>query len=93
MVPASLNKLPVAGQNARRAAGPDPQKTPTPLDAPRGKGTPLQVYETHRPFFGSAPVGGLDILCCESPTCNHMMVLSHTALMVIMAATSNSSKT
>lgn len=78
MVPASLNKLPVAGQNARRAAGPDPQKTPTPLDAPGGKGTPLQVYKTHRPFFGSAPVGGLDILCYESPSCNQSMVPSYS---------------
>lgn len=73
MVPASMNKLPVAGQNAHKAAGPDPQDTPTPLRTPQNKRTPLQVYETSKPFFGSAPVGGLDILCSESPSCKPMI--------------------
>lgn len=69
MVPACMNKLPVAGQNAHKAAGPDPQETPTPLHTLQNKRTPLQVYETNKPFFGSAPVGGLDILCSESLSC------------------------
>ena len=73
MVPASMNKLPVVGQNAHKAAGPDPRDTPTPLRTPQNKRTPLQVYETSKPFFGSAPVGGLDILCSESPSCKPMI--------------------
>ncbi|KAL0041949.1 hypothetical protein WJX79_010123 [Trebouxia sp. C0005] len=62
MVPPNLNKLPVVGQTPYKADGPDPQQTPTPLQS-SDKQTPLQIYETDRPFFGSAPVGGLDILC------------------------------
>ena len=65
MIPASTNKLPVVGQTPFGSAGADPQDTPTPL---RGRKTePLQIYATDRPSFGSAPVGGLDILtskCC-----------------------------
>ncbi len=64
MVPPNLNKLPVVGQTPYKADGPDPQQTPTPLHS-KDKQTPLQIYETDRPFFGSAPVGGLDILCSE----------------------------
>ncbi len=69
MVPPNLNKLPVVGQTPYKAAGPDPQHTPTPLHS-NDRQTPLQIYETDRPFFGSAPVGGLDILCSKqaSPT-------------------------
>ena len=65
MVPARFNKLPVAGQTPYKAAGPEPQQTPTPLTS-QERQTPLQVYETERPFFGSAPVGGLAILCSKS---------------------------
>lgn len=64
MVPPNLNKLPVVGQTPYKADGPDPQQTPTPLQS-SDKQTPLQIYETDRPFFGSAPVGGLDILCSK----------------------------
>ena len=64
MVPPNLNKLPVVGQTPYKADGPDPQQTPTPLHS-KDKQTPLQIYETDRPVFGSAPVGGLDILCSE----------------------------
>ena len=64
MVPPNLNKLPVVGQTPYMADGPDPQQTPTPLQT-KDKQTPLQIYETDRPFFGSAPVGGLDILCSK----------------------------
>ncbi len=64
MVPPNLNKLPVVGQTPYKADGPDPQQTPSPLHS-TDKQTPLQIYETNRPFFGSAPVGGLDILCSE----------------------------
>ena len=66
MVPPNLNKLPVVGQTPYNANGPDPQQTPSPLQS-KDKQTPLQIYETDRPFFGSAPVGGLDILCSEQP--------------------------
>ena len=74
VVPASTNKLPVAGQHAHKAAGPAPQETPTPLHTSQNKRTPLQVYETDKPFFGSAPVGGLDILCSESPACKPVIL-------------------
>ena len=67
MVPPTLNKLPVVGQTPYKADGPDPQQTPTPLHS-KDKQTPLQIYESDRPFFGSAPVGGLDILCSK-PAC------------------------
>ena len=65
MVPARYNKLPVAGQTPHKAAGPEPQQTPTPLTS-QTEHAPLQVYEMNRPFFGSAPVGGLGILCSKS---------------------------
>lgn len=80
MVPPSLNKLPVVGQTPYKADGPDPQQTPTPLHS-KDKQTPLQIYETDRPFFGSAPVGGLDILCSkparrtEQSPCNGYLFL------------------
>ena len=64
MVPPNMNKLPVVGQTPYKAEGADPQDTPTPLRSD-AKQTPLQIYETERAFFGSAPVGGLDILCSE----------------------------
>ena len=64
MVPPNLNKLPVVGQTPHKAAGSEPQQTPTPLDS-LDKQVPLQIYETDLPFFGSAPVGGLDILTSE----------------------------
>ena len=64
MVPPNLNKLPVVGQTPHKAAGSEPQHTPTPLHS-QDKQVPLQIYETDRPFFGSAPVGGLDILTSE----------------------------
>lgn len=63
MVP-SLNKLPVVGQTPFDSKGAPPQETPTPL-APlddKKPPMPLQVYESNRPFFGSAPVGGLELL-------------------------------
>ncbi|DBA83679.1 TPA: hypothetical protein ACH3X1_006228 [Trebouxia sp. C0004] len=66
MVPPNMNRLPVVGQTPYNADGPDPQQTPSPLHS-KDKQTPLQIYETDRPFFGSAPVGGLDILCSEQP--------------------------
>ena len=88
MVPAQMNKLPVAGQNAYKAAGPDPQETPTPLHS-RDKHTPLQVYETSRPFFGSAPVGGLDILCSESMPLR--TVTNNNSIISMSDSSSNSS--
>ena len=76
MVPPNLNKLPVVGQTPHRAAGSEPQQTPTPLHT-QDKQVPLQIYETDRPFFGSAPVGGLDILTSKSsgfpPPCCRML--------------------
>ena len=64
MVPPSMNKLPVVGQTPHKTKGADPQDTPTPLQS-KDKPTPLQIYETDRPFFGSAPVGALEILCSK----------------------------
>lgn len=60
-----MNKLPVVGQTPFGAPGTDPQQTPSPLDGVAKPG-PLQVYETHRPFFGSTPAGGLDIVTSKS---------------------------
>lgn len=60
-----MNKLTVVGQTPFGGTGPDPQQTPTPLDGVAKPG-PLQVYETHRPFFGSTPAGGLDIVTSKS---------------------------
>ncbi|KAL0038253.1 hypothetical protein WJX79_010194 [Trebouxia sp. C0005] len=60
-VPPNMNKLAVVGQTPFGAPGTDPQQTPTPLEG-QAKPGPLQVYETDRPFFGSTPVGGLDIM-------------------------------
>lgn len=60
-VPPNMNKLAVVGQTPFGAPGADPQQTPTPLEG-QAKPGPLQVYETDRPFFGSTPVGGLDIM-------------------------------
>ena len=56
-----MNKLAVVGQTPFGSPGTDPQQTPTPLEG-QAKPGPLQVYETDRPFFGSTPVGGLDIM-------------------------------
>ncbi|DBB01412.1 TPA: hypothetical protein ACH3X1_000077 [Trebouxia sp. C0004] len=60
-VPPNMNKLAVVGQTPFGGSGADPQQTPTPLEG-QAKPGPLQVYETNRPFFGSTPVGGLDIM-------------------------------
>jgi len=60
-VPPNMNKLAVVGQTPFGNPGTDPQQTPTPLEG-QAKPGPLQVYETDRPFFGSTPVGGLDIM-------------------------------
>jgi len=60
-VPPNMNKLAVVGQTPFGCPGADPQQTPTPLEG-QAKPGPLQVYETDRPFFGSTPVGGLDIM-------------------------------
>ncbi|DBB05340.1 TPA: hypothetical protein ACH3X3_010560 [Trebouxia sp. C0006] len=60
-VPPNMNKLAVVGQTPFGGPGADPQQTPTPLEG-QAKPGPLQVYETDRPFFGSTPVGGLDIM-------------------------------
>lgn len=60
-----MNKLPVVGQTPFGAPGAEPQQTPSPLDGVAKPG-PLQVYETHRPFFGSTPAGGLDIVTSKS---------------------------
>ena len=57
----NMNKLPVVGQTPFGGPGPDPQQTPTPLQG-LAKPGPLQIYETDRPFFGSTPVGGLNIM-------------------------------
>ena len=59
-----MNKLAVVGQTPFGGPGTDPQQTPTPLEG-QAKPGPLQVYETDRPFFGSTPVGGLDIMTSE----------------------------
>lgn len=75
MVPPNMNKLPVVGQTPYKAEGSDPQDTPTPLHSD-AKQTPLQIYETERAFFGSAPVGGLDILCSE------LIIIWHAALFI-----------
>lgn len=61
----NMNKLPVVGQTPFGAPGTDPAQTPTPLQG-LAKPGPLQVYETHRPFFGSTPAGGLDIMTSET---------------------------
>ena len=63
-----MNKLPVVGQTPFGAPGADPAQTPTPLQG-LAKPGPLQVYETHRPFFGSTPAGGLDIMTSETACC------------------------
>lgn len=58
------NRLPVVGQTPFGAPGSAPQDTPTPL-APlddKRPPIPLQVYKSKRAFFGSAPVGALDLL-------------------------------
>ena len=68
-VPPNMNKLPVVGQTPFDAKGSAPQDTPTPL-APlddKRPPIPLQVYQTDRAFFGSAPVGGLEILTSKIP--------------------------
>ena len=71
-VPPNMNKLPVVGQTPFGAPGADPHETPTPLQGKVQPG-PLQVYETDRPFFGSTPVGGLEIMTSESVVmvCHH----------------------
>lgn len=63
-VPPNMNKLPVVGQTPFDAKGSAPMDTPTPLTPLNEKEPPipLQVYKTERAFFGSAPVGGLEIL-------------------------------
>ena len=63
-VPPNMNKLPVVGQTPFDAKGSAPQDTPTPLVPldDQKPPIPLQVYQSDRAFFGSAPVGGLEIL-------------------------------
>ena len=81
-VPPNMNKLAVVGQTPFGGPGADPQQTPTPLEG-QAKPGPLQVYETDRPFFGSTPVGGLDIMTSKQ--------FHHTIIIIIIIIISLSS--
>ena len=58
----------VVGQSPFACCGLDPTQTPTPLRGGPQK-PPLQIYAADRSFFGSAPIGGLDILTSKR-TCD-----------------------
>ena len=68
-----MNKLAVVQQTPFGSPGADTQQTPTPLVGKAIPG-PLQIYETHRPFFGSTPVGGLDIVTSKTLTYIHTYI-------------------
>ena len=62
-VPPHMNKLAVTGQTFDGSES-EGSQYPIPLEG-EAKPVPLQVYETDRPFFGSTPVGGLELMTSE----------------------------
>ena len=83
-VPPNMNKLAVVGQTPFGGPGADPQQTPTPLEG-QAKPGPLQVYETDRPFFGSTPVGGLDIM--TSKQFHHTIIIIIIIIIISLSST------
>ena len=71
MVPAAMNPLLVVGQMPIQGPASD-IKLPTPLSGQQPGSSLLQLYEAHRPFFGSAPVGGLDIVTSKRKSKGHI---------------------